>query len=36
MQIERYKVLRGYTADPCTKVPEGHDPAMYRRHMGCP
>lgn len=34
-QIERYNVLRGYADDPCANVPEGHDPEMYRRHMGC-
>lgn len=34
-QITRYNVLRGYADDPCSKVPEGHDPVMYRRHMGC-
>ncbi|MCC5858941.1 MAG: Spy/CpxP family protein refolding chaperone, partial [Ectothiorhodospiraceae bacterium] len=34
-QIARYKVLRGYADDPCDNVPEGHDPARYRRHMGC-
>lgn len=34
-QIKRYNVLRGYTEDPCKNVPAGHDPEMYRRHMGC-
>lgn len=34
-QITRYKVLRGYADDPCTDIPEGHDPDRYRRHMGC-
>lgn len=34
-QIRRYNVLRGYAEDPCKKVPEGHNPEMYRRHMGC-
>lgn len=34
-QIKRYKVLRGYAEDPCTTVPAGHHPEMYRRHMGC-
>lgn len=34
-QIQRYKVLRGYASDPCTNIPQGHDPVMYRRHMGC-
>ena len=34
-QIARYNVLRGYADDPCANVPEGHNPEMYRRHMGC-
>lgn len=34
-QIERYNILRGYADNPCANVPEGHDPEMYRRHMGC-
>ncbi len=34
-QVARYNVLRGYAEDPCTQVPAGHDPVMYRRHMGC-
>ena len=34
-QIERYSVLRGYASDPCSEVPEGHDPDMWRRHNGC-
>lgn len=34
-QIERYNQLRGYAAAPCAAVPEGHDPVMWRRHMGC-
>jgi len=34
-QIQRYKVLRGYADDPCKNVPAGHNPEMYRRHMGC-
>nr|WP_283404492.1 hypothetical protein [Roseibium denhamense] len=35
VQIERYKILRGYADDPCARVPEGHDPDMWRRHNGC-
>ena len=35
VQIERYKILRGYGDDPCASVPEGHDPAMWRLHNGC-
>ena len=35
-QIQRYNVLRGYSSkDPCTNIPEGHDPEMWRRHNGC-
>jgi hypothetical protein len=35
-QIARYNALRGYAAaDPCAEVPDGHDPAMWRRHNGC-
>lgn len=34
-QIARYNLLRGYGADPCDAVPEGHDPAMWRRHNNC-
>jgi hypothetical protein len=34
-QIERYAALRGYGADPCAKVPAGHDPAMWHQHNGC-
>lgn len=34
-QIETYRRLRGYAADPCATVPAGHDAAMWRRHNGC-
>ncbi|WP_300061847.1 hypothetical protein [uncultured Roseobacter sp.] len=34
-QVDRYNILRGYTADPCASVPEGHNEAMCRRHSGC-
>lgn len=34
-QIKRYNVLRGYADDPCKSIPPGHNPEMYRRHMGC-
>lgn len=34
-QIRRYNRLRGYADDPCEAVPEGHDPAMWRRHNRC-
>lgn len=34
-QIGRYIALRGYGGDPCADAPAGHDPAMWRRHLGC-
>lgn len=34
-QIEQYAVLRGYTSDPCSSVPAGHNEVMWRRHNGC-
>jgi Spy/CpxP family protein refolding chaperone len=35
-QRDRYRQLRGYgAADPCARVPAGHDPVMWRRHNGC-
>jgi Spy/CpxP family protein refolding chaperone len=34
-QIAAYNRLRGYAANPCATVPEGHDPAMWRKHNGC-
>ena len=35
-QILRYNQLRGYGAgDPCTNIPKGHDPAMWKKHNGC-
>ncbi len=34
-QVTAYAVLRGYSADPCASVPEGHDATMWRRHNGC-
>ncbi len=34
-QVARYTTLRGYTADPCASVPEGHNAQMWRRHNGC-
>jgi hypothetical protein len=34
-QIQRYNILRGYAEDPCKNIPAGHDPAMFKRHMGC-
>ncbi|WP_170470162.1 hypothetical protein [Ruegeria arenilitoris] len=34
-QVSQYSVLRGYTDDPCSIVPDGHDPEMWRTHNGC-
>jgi len=34
-QIKRYNILRGYAEDPCNSVPAGHNPEMYKHHMGC-
>lgn len=34
-QIAAYNRLRGYAADPCDAVPEGHDPAMWQMHNNC-
>lgn len=35
-QIAGYNKIRGYgSADPCKKVPEGHDPEMWKKHNGC-
>ncbi len=34
-QIASYNRLRGYADDPCDAVPEGHNPAMWRKHNGC-
>lgn len=36
--VQAYNRLRGYDQirqDPCANVPEGHDPVMFRKHMGC-
>ena len=36
-QIERYNELRGYSADdPCTNIPAGHNPDMWKKHHNCP
>lgn len=36
-QIAQYNALRGYgSADPCSAVPQGHDPAMWKMHNNCP
>ena len=34
-QVAQYSNLRGYAADPCATLPDGHDPEMWRRHNGC-
>jgi len=34
-QVARYNTLRGYAEDPCARVPEGHDAAMWRLHNNC-
>ncbi|MBO6525018.1 MAG: Spy/CpxP family protein refolding chaperone [Balneolaceae bacterium] len=36
-QIKMYNTLRGYdlTSDPCSEVPEGHDPEMWKQHNNC-
>lgn len=35
-QIARYEAWRGYRTSCCAGGPSpGHDPAMWRRHMGC-
>lgn len=38
-QVKQYNELRGYSQktidDPCANVPQGHDPVMFRKHMGC-
>ncbi len=36
-QIKKYNMLRGYEliSDPCSEVPKGHDPAMWKQHNGC-
>jgi hypothetical protein len=35
VQIQRYNILRGYADDPCRNIPAGHNPEMFKRHMGC-
>ena len=34
-QIQKYNILRGYAADPCASVPEGHNAEMWRKHNHC-
>ncbi|MBT8328528.1 MAG: Spy/CpxP family protein refolding chaperone [Desulfofustis sp.] len=36
-QIARYNELRGYSSDdPCTNIPAGHNPEMWKKHNNCP
>jgi Spy/CpxP family protein refolding chaperone len=36
-QIALYNRLRGYSSDdPCTNIPAGHDPEMWKKHNNCP
>jgi len=36
-QITLYNELRGYSSNnPCKNIPEGHDPAMWKKHNNCP
>jgi hypothetical protein len=34
-QIKKYNALRGYSDDPCAKIPTGHDPVQWRKHNVC-
>jgi hypothetical protein len=34
-QIMKYDELRGYNGDPCSNIPEGHPPEMWKLHHGC-
>ena len=34
-QVQKYNVLRGYAANPCDSIPDGHDPDMWKKHNGC-
>lgn len=35
-QINTYNKLRGYSSkDPCSNIPKGHDPEMWRKHNNC-
>ncbi len=36
-QIALYNKLRGYSSGkPCENIPQGHDPAMWKKHHNCP
>ena len=34
-QIEKYNQLRGYSSDPCSNIPQGHDREMWLKHNNC-
>ncbi len=34
-QVSQYSVLRGHKDDPCSIVPDGHDPERWSTHNGC-
>ena len=35
-QVHAYNGARGYTSnDPCTNIPKGHPPEMWKRHNNC-
>lgn len=34
-QIKKYNQLRGYSGNPCEKIPEGHNKEMWMLHNGC-
>lgn len=34
-QIDRYRILRGYSPDVCNQVPAGHDVELWRKHNNC-
>ncbi len=35
-QVASYNQLRGYNSDdPCANIPQGHNPAMWKKHNGC-
>jgi len=34
-QIKKYNQLRGYSNNPCEKIPEGHNKEIWMSHNGC-
>jgi hypothetical protein len=34
-QIDLYRTLRGYQTDPSSRVPEGHNAELWRKHNNC-